>query len=198
MFLGAVLGLLFLCFGCRTSTQGNLEASSADGMGVSWGVTFTQDAPARMLSPNELIRGADLIARAEVVSNRPVNFKYKGTTYYQLTLLNIKEVIKGKVPSEVITLYAREDNLPPECISAYELCDEVLVFLKESGGFYFTYGGAYGQMPICDERILNWRKVENGKLEEDIIISYQEAKQFIIVTLYVNSLGKNLERKQSE
>jgi hypothetical protein len=190
-FLKAViiLGLLFLLSGCKTTSSGNIEASSAEGMGLSWGVTFSKK-PDNVPSIEEMIKGADLIARAEVVSNRPVNFKHKSVSYYQLCLLNIKEVVKGPMPSEVITVYARESNLPPKAVSAYELCDELLVFLYQDDGYYFTYKGAYGQMPITGERITNWRKMDNGVYVEDVIIPYSEAKELIIINLYVNNLNK--------
>ncbi len=196
--LVAFLGLLFLCLGCAATTGGNLSASSADGVGVTWGMTFVNEVPENMLSVEELTRGADLIARAEVVSSRPVCFKFNNVTYYQLSLLKIKEIIKGSCASEVISVYAREDNAPAKRKSAYELCDEVLVFLKKNNDFYFTFGGAYGQMPICDERITNWRRIKKGKLEDNIIIHYNEAKQFIIITLYISSLNRKINSENDE
>jgi hypothetical protein len=186
---GFVLGLLFIFSGCKTTSTGNIEASSDEGMGLSWGITFSKK-PDNVPSIEEMIKGADLIARAEVVSNRPVNFKHKGVSYYQLCLLDIEEVIKGRMPSEVITVYARESNLPPKAISAYELCDELLVFLYKDSGYYFTYKGAYGQMPISGERITNWRKMDDGQYVEDVIIPYSEAKELIIINLYVNNLNQ--------
>ena len=196
--LVAFLGLLFLCVGCVTTSGGNLSAGSADGVGVTWGMAFINDAPENMLSVEELTKGADLIARAEVVFSRPVCFKLKNVTYYQLSLLKIKEIIKGGSCSEVISVYAREDSVPPKLMSAYELCDEVLVFLKKENDFYFTFGGAYGQMPICDKRITGWRRIKDGKVEDNIIIPYSEAKQFIIVTLYINNLNRKIDSESDE
>lgn len=196
--LVVVAGLLFLCVGCKTATEGNLEVNSADGAGISWGMTFTKDAPESMPSVEELTRGADLIVRAEVVSSRPVNFKFNGITYYQLTLLKLNEVIKGSSNSEVISVYARENNVPAKYMSAYELCDDVLVFLKKDKGLYFTYGNAYGQMSIAGGRITNWRKIERGKVEDNIIIPYSEAKQLIIIALYVDNLNRKIDTKNDE
>ncbi|MDP8261115.1 MAG: hypothetical protein P9M01_02075 [Candidatus Kappaea frigidicola] len=186
----AVIGMIFLSLGCKTTSEGNLEVNSADGGGINWGMTFINDAPQSMPSVEELTRGADLIVKAEVVSSRPVNLKFNNVTYYQLSLLKIREIIKGSSSSEVISVYARENNVPAKYMSAYELCDEVLVFLKKDKGLYFTYGNAYGQMSIAGGRITNWRKIERGKVEDNIIIPYNEAKQLIIITLYVNSLNK--------
>ena len=186
----AVIGMIFLFLGCKTTSEGNLEVNSADGGGINWGMTFINDAPQSMPSVEELTRGADLIVKAEVVSSRPVNLKFNNVTYYQLSLLKIREIIKGSSSSEVISVYARENNVPAKYMSAYELCDEVLVFLKKDKGLYFTYGNAYGQMSIAGGRITNWRKIERGKVEDNIIIPYNEAKQLIIITLYVNSLNK--------
>jgi hypothetical protein len=60
--------------------------------------------------------------------------------------------------------------------------------LRKDEGLYFTYGSAYGQMTISDGRITNWRRIKKGKVEDNIIIPYAEAKQLIIINLYVNSL----------
>ena len=196
--LVVVAGLLFLCVGCKTATEGNLEVNSADGAGISWGMTFTKDAPESMPSVEELTRGADLIVRAEVVSSRPVNFKLNDVTYYQLSLLKLNEIIKGSSNSEVISVYARENNVPAQYMSAYELCDDVLVFLKKDKGIYFTYGNAYGQMSIAGGRITNWRKIERGKVEDNIIIPYSEAKQLIIIALYVDNLNRKIDTKNDE
>jgi len=196
--LVVLAGLLFLCVGCKTATEGNLEVNSADGAGISWGMTFKKDAPESMPSVEELARGADLIARAEVVSSRPVSFKLNDVTYYQLTLLKLNEIIKGSSNSEVISVYARENNVPAQYMSAYELCDDVLVFLKKDKGIYFTYGNAYGQMSIAGGRITNWRKIERGKVEDNIIIPYSEAKQLIIIALYVDNLNRKIDTKNDE
>ncbi len=194
----AVIGLLILSVGCKTANEGNLQVDSTDSIGLSWGMTFTKDAPENMPSIDELTRGADLIVKAEVVSSRPVNFKFNGITYYQLTLLKLNEVIKGSSNSEVISVYARENNVPAKYMSAYELCDDVLVFLKKDKGLYFTYGNAYGQMSIAGGRITNWRKIERGKVEDNIIIPYSEAKQLIIIALYVDNLNRKIDTKNDE
>ena len=196
--LSGLAGLLFLSAGCRTTTAGTISASSAEGLGVSWGVTVAKQMPGDALSFEELIEGADVIVRAKVVSSRPVSFKFKTTTYYQLTLLRIEEVIKGGGLSEVITVYARENNRPAISMSAYEFCDDVLVFLKRNNGHYFTYNGAYGQFSIAGGRITNWRRIKDGCYEDSLITTYTAAKQLIISNLYIIDLNQRMRRQSHE
>ena len=141
----------------------------------------------RIMSVEELASDADLIADVKIIASEPVCFRHKSGTYYQLTILRINQVFKGDLKSKAITIYARNSNLPYEYIDAYEIYDDMLVFLKKDGRHYFTLNGCGGQMPILDTILVNWRIEEKGRLQEKVAIPYKEAKAAIVEILYIQN-----------
>ena len=141
----------------------------------------------RIMSVEELVSEADLIADVKIIANEPVCFRHKSGTYYQLTILKINQVFKGDLKSKVMTIYARNSNLPYEYIDAYEIYDDMLVFFKKDGSHYFTLNGCGGQMPILDTILVNWRVKERGKLRERLAIPYKEARAAIVEILYIQN-----------
>ncbi|MCK4519026.1 MAG: hypothetical protein KAU12_02795 [Candidatus Omnitrophica bacterium] len=141
----------------------------------------------RIMSVEELVSEADLIADIKIIANEPVCFRHKSGTYYQMTIIKINQVFKGDLKSKAMTIYARNSNLPYEHIDAYEIYDDMLVFLKKDGNYYFTLNGCGGQMPILDTILVNWRVEEKGKLRERLAIPYKEAKAAIVEILYIQN-----------
>ncbi len=139
-----------------------------------------QPSDYKILSIKELVRQADVVARVDILFSKPVFYRYKDHQYTQVAVLKVLELLKGKPGNKALMVYARDYNNPVDNEAAYELFDEVLVFLKRDGKHYYTLNDGYGLIPIYDEHIINWREVADEGLYTDITITYEDARSYIL------------------
>lgn len=175
-----VLSLIFV--NCAVKKEGKLSVDSDEG--ASFELTFKRSKEHfEIMTVKQLVEKADIIAKVKTVRNIPVAYEANNVRYSQLATVKVQEVLKGDVSSEVVKIYAKNQTLPLNLQASFEIYDELLVFLAKEGKHYTTLNDYYGQMPIYDTLLTNWRKEKDGEILLDIHIPYKQAKQQIISIL---------------
>ena len=115
----------------------------------------------RVMTPEELVNEATLIARVKVTRVDRASF---GGVYNQLATLRINEVVDGDstLKDQEVKVWAKSRVA---CANdAYALGEELLVFLVREVTFYRTLNYQYGKFHVSNEQVLGWRDRERGEI----------------------------------
>ena len=185
------LALIIFLSGCIFAKTGRVYVSSDRGAGIEVALE-TKEGKIRVMTIKELVLAADLIAKVRTVKLKPVSFRTESGIYSQLANVKVIDILKGKAENKDIIIYAKNRRMPYQSQASYEIYDELLVFLKKERDHYITLNNCYGQMPIYDKIVTEWRKKENGEFKLNLSLSYAEAKKSIKRILSdINQLEQN-------
>lgn len=174
-----ILSVTGFLFGCALTTGRTVYIDSASNEEVKLTPEAKEKLQFHIMSIEELVFNSDIIAKVKVIKTTPVYFRFKDDIYAQLANLRVIELLKGMYNDKVIEVYARNENVISEDEALYEIYDELVVFLKKDDNHYFTLNDRFGQMPIYNKMITNWRIKNEGKLVLDVSLPYPDVKKNI-------------------
>jgi hypothetical protein len=128
----------------------------------------------RVMTTEELIRNATMIARVKVI--RSVSANYRGT-FRQVATLQILDVIEGDYNLKQVSVLAQtnvrcaDDN--------YLEGQQMLVFLAPEDSLFHTLNFQYGQFPIIGEVVRGWRDRSNRPIDKPYVEVRQEIQGYI-------------------
>src|SRR5215813_901521 len=124
--------------------------------------SFSQNRPClRIMSIDELARGATFIGRVKVVKVEKIN--YRGA-YGQLATVVPSEVINGDFTVKRLNILAKSNVQCAE--DNYVVGQEMLVFLGPADSLFKTLNFQFGQFLIAGNVVRGWRDKNNRPVDK--------------------------------
>ncbi|HEU4386592.1 MAG TPA: hypothetical protein VFV34_02260 [Blastocatellia bacterium] len=128
----------------------------------------------RVMPPEELTKGALIIARAKVT--RSDKARYEGT-YSQIATLVLNDTIEGDFTLREVLVFARSNVRCAD--DNYTEGQEMLVFLVPERGLYHTLNFQYGQFQIVGEMVKSWRNKTNLPSDKPYVDVRREIEAYL-------------------